>query len=260
MSNSEKYQIKTLIKALEFLIAFGKSRKPLSLSEIKNRYKINQTTLYRYLYTFESLDFIRKDENDRYYLGPSIYNLWDAALDLYSIRNVAHPFLIDLGKKINETINLGILEDNRIRYIDIIESQHNLIMKAEIGSMGYLHSTAMGKSILAYSAKEFIDKYFEEKIPKFTPNTITTKRAFLIEIKHIKDQGCSMDIEENEIGVICIASPIIIDQPTIKVKGAISISIPSIRFQTYQKATLVNELNETAKNIIDEFKKIHQLI
>ena len=58
--------------------------------------------------------------------------------------------MAELGRTFNETINLGILADGQIVYIDMIEANRALRMQARIGDRHPLHSTSLGKAMLAF--------------------------------------------------------------------------------------------------------------
>jgi len=102
-------------------------------------------------------------------------------------------------------------------------------MTVKIGQLGYLHSSAAGKSILSFSdEKTRSDLVRQIELIKFNDNTITEKKGLLDEINKIREIGTSIDEEEEQIGAKCVGGPIMNNDK--KLVGAISISAPSKRF------------------------------
>jgi IclR family acetate operon transcriptional repressor len=64
-------------------------------------------------------------------------------------------------------------------------------------------------------------------LPSYTTTTITDPTEFMAELAEIRRNGFSLDREEHEIGICCIAAPVF--NNTGEVVAAISVSGPSSR-------------------------------
>ncbi|WP_276210447.1 IclR family transcriptional regulator [Heyndrickxia coagulans] len=85
-----------------------------------------------------------------------------------------------------------------------------------------LHSTAVGKVMLAFQSPEEIERLLKDyQFTQHTANTITDKET-LLRGKKVRQQGYAVDNQENEQGMRCIAVPI--RDFDNKVIAAISIS------------------------------------
>jgi DNA-binding IclR family transcriptional regulator len=126
-------------------------------------------------------------------------------------------------------------------------------MHSYIGKSIPIYCTAVGKAYMASMDDEmFFEtwKNIEKNIVKLTDNTITTKEAMLEELKRIRDAGYSIDREENEEDVVCVAAPIFnFDK---KVKYAISISTPKIRINDEKIKLFGRLVKDTADKISKE--------
>jgi IclR family acetate operon transcriptional repressor len=90
-----------------------------------------------------------------------------------------------------------------------------------------MSSTALGKSILAFSGPERVEAVLSDlPIPR-TPNTINSEEALKQELVQIRSQGFAVDNEENEVGICCVGAPIL-DYTGIAI-AAMSISGPCER-------------------------------
>ena len=125
------------------------------------------------------------------------------------LRKLALPGIEKLSQKSGETVHLGVLSDNEVVSIEEIESGQSLRISIPIGKRVCLHSTGIGKAILAFLSDEEIESVIRDKgLPRFTSNTITDPILLKEEISKIRKLGYALDNEENEVGIRCVAAPI----------------------------------------------------
>ena len=57
----------------------------------------------------------------------------------------------ELAAETGETVHLGALEGNQVRYVDGLESERALRVVARTGTLAPAHCTSLGKALLAKS-------------------------------------------------------------------------------------------------------------
>ena len=98
----------------------------------------------------------------------------------------------------------------------------------QVGARVPLYCTAVGKILLAYMTEREQEEYFKtSELIARTRNTITDPIQLMREFSSIKRDGYSIDDEETELGVRCIAAPV--RDHAGDVVAAISVSGPSTR-------------------------------
>jgi DNA-binding IclR family transcriptional regulator len=128
----------------------------------------------------------------------------------------------------HETANLVILHDLSVIYLEKVESPLSIAISTLVGGRQPLHCTAVGKAILANLSSEILkDKISRMELTKFTSNTICDKKTLIESLENIKKKGYAEDFEELEIGLHCIAAPIL--NHNNMPFAAISISGPTSR-------------------------------
>jgi DNA-binding IclR family transcriptional regulator len=121
-------------------------------------------------------------------------------------------------------------------------------MSSKIGNRRYVHSTAIGKVMLAAMTDKEVERLLRLKgIPKLTGQTLTTKAEILAEIHKVRAQGWALDNQENEIEGRCIGAPV--TGPEGTVVAAISISGPVFRMDTDRACALVPDLKAACAEI-----------
>ncbi len=226
MANKRKPAVISSVgKALKILDIFIEEQHAMGAKEISDRLDINFSTTHHLLKTLCLNGYIKQDQQTKKYgLGIKSLQLGLASQGFFQqIADIAKPVLKDLVSKVNEDVNLAIVEGNEIIYIAKESSSHAMRTFTRLGGRAPLYCTGVGKIFLAYRSPDAVEKYFEqETLDKRTENTITSLDVLKAELSSIRRNGYALDREENEEGVGCIAVPV--KNYDGEVKVAISVS------------------------------------
>lgn len=167
----------------------------------------------------------------RYLLGSEVLRLAFDFYDRLDVRVLREPTLERLRHELNETVHLGVLDDAEVVYVDKLEPSRPIALTSKVGGRNPAHSTAIGKALLAwtYATPEAIEAWVATSGPlvRRTPRTIVEPRTLAREMARIRSDGFSKDMEESEIGVRCVAAPVLFGAaPPV---AAISVSAPKER-------------------------------
>ena len=218
----KKYQSKTIQKAIDVLNLF-KDKNKLSFTEIREKLKFSKATLYRVLYTLENNSYLSKDSNGRYELGTNIFILGHRISKDNQLKKISDPIINHLSKEINLTVHLGIINNLDVIIVNKANPSDNFYMVSRIGSSVPAHCTGQGKTLLAFSQRNIVEKIINANgLKRFTANTITNKDDLFIELDRIKERGYAIDQSEHQARLICFAAPILNQDDEIE--AAISVS------------------------------------
>jgi DNA-binding IclR family transcriptional regulator len=225
---NEDYIVAPVFKAIKVLEFIAESGRDVSLTEVANSLGMPKTTVFRYLQTLSATMFLSHDaDRDRYGIGMRFRNLARTDGSMHRLRQVAVPVMRELNQTFNETINLAIESDGQIVYIEIIESTRTLRMQARVGSRNPLHTTALGKAILAHLSDTARDALLARGLPEQTYRSIVDSSVLRRQLKEIRARGYAIEIGENEESAMCIGVPIL-DDLSYPI-AAISLSAPEQR-------------------------------
>lgn len=207
-------------------------------------------TLFKILNTMELIGFVRKNEDTKQYvLGISLIPYAQKAISSFNIVEIASPYLRKLRDSTQETINLGVIRDNKIVLIQKLESPQSIKMQSEIGGTMQLYSSAMGKASLAtYDQNELINYLNNVSFKAATEHTITNSQILTDDLRIIQRNGYAVDDEENEKDVFCIGAALYKNQ---YLYGAFSISTPKYRMTPERKKEFVSLLKQTQEAILE---------
>jgi IclR family acetate operon transcriptional repressor len=124
-------------------------------------------------------------------------------------------------------------------------------MAVKIGSVGPLHASAVGKSMLAFKpheeAKPIIDAL---SFPQLTPKSLPDRKAYESELENVRKNGFALDDEEQSLGLRCIAAPVFneFSEPVC----ALSISGPTVRVSQARTASLALLVQAAADRVTEK--------
>jgi DNA-binding IclR family transcriptional regulator len=220
-SRAMNLSVRRAITILEYL---AEAEKPKELAAISHDLALNKSTVYRFLSTLEEVGYVRQEsDTGRYSIGARVAWLAAKFLNTLDLRKLARSTLEELSQESGETIHLGILDQDEVVYIDKIEGRQAVQVASRVGSRMPVHSTALGKVMLADLPESQWQRYVSEiGLTPYTPHTIVAPEAFFEHLRQVREQNYGVDAVENEEGIRCIAAPI--RDHTGKTIAALSIS------------------------------------
>lgn len=241
-------------KVLQIIETMAQSREPLRLQDISMKVKMPSSTTLRLINTLMNCGYANQDPNTlRYTLSLKFMEIGSLVSLQLSIRDIAHPYLVELSKKCKESVCLAIEQNMEVVYIDVIDGPDGMLkITQRIGKIAPIHSTGVGKLMLLNYDSSQIDQMIKTKgMAALTPNTITTKQGLLIELEKIKNQGYALDNEECELGARCLS--VGIKDYTGKIVAGISVSGPITRMS-------MNYIEEIKDTVMDTSRKVSELL
>lgn len=237
-------------KALKllFLIAEIGRDGSVRISDLVERSQLSRPTVHRHLNSLIAFRLVEQSEERGYYrLGSGVLALSTRMTGRLGLKERALPYLRELSEQTRVTVHLGIRDGNSALYMEKIESEEPIRLASAVGQSSPLHSSGIGKALLAFSGEDVVARYIAAGLKPIRPNTITTENALREEIARIRKRGYAVDNEENEAGVRCIAAPVFDhDEHVI---ASISIAATVYQISRRDVATLAPLVVECARRI-----------
>jgi len=208
MDEKKYYQIGSLekgLKILELIIEHGE----LTVTKAANLLEINRASAHRFIATLRDMGYVRKNHHNSYEATFKLLELGMRQANKFEIRRLAKPIMRDLAAKYDETVNLGLLDNNLVVYLDKVESRELLRMDSGVGTTSQPYATALGKAMLAFLPPEEQERFFQQlSFTAYTSHTIGNLEKLKKELAKIKRQGYAVDNEELALDLYCIGAPI----------------------------------------------------
>jgi IclR family acetate operon transcriptional repressor len=183
-------------KTLRLLEAATAPDGPHLLGDIAHAATVPKASAHRILRTLVANGFLDSDGAGRYPIGPRLRTM-AAAVTAAQAGARIDDLLSDLGRRTGQTVHLGLRTGDTATYTHKVDSPDAVQMASRVGMRMPLHTTAIGKCVLAgLSAREL------SEVLATTPDTL---RA---ELARVRDGGFAVDDEENEPSIRCLAAPV----------------------------------------------------
>lgn len=204
----KKYWVPSIERANLVMNLVAKYPNELRLIDISNRLGINKSSMFSILYTLEQLQLIVKKGNT-YSLGPAIATLSTAYFKQFNILQTFYTEAIPSLMKINETLQLGILEGTNVFYLGKKEGTNRVTIATAPGMTFPAHASAIGKiQLIQFSYEELKALYPNGILERKTPNTIMDVDDLWTQLVDAKEKGYIYECEEANLDLFCVAAPI----------------------------------------------------
>src|SRR4051812_36061210 len=175
----------------------------IGISELSQRLGMSKTTVHRVVQTLKALGYVTQEvETERYRLTIRLFELGAKALESVDLVREADVEMRRIGQLTREAVHLGAFDEDAIIYIHKIDADYGLRMQSRIGRRNPLHSTAIGKVLLAWmepaDAREVLSHV---EFRKSTQKTLSSAEAVLSILPRVREQGYGEDNEEQEEGL-----------------------------------------------------------
>jgi IclR family acetate operon transcriptional repressor len=226
--SSDRYVVRSVARALDLLDVLQGLPGGATLARLSEAVGLPKSSTFRYLNTLESRGYVESGAAPgTYRLGMRFVPSHQRRLQVLGER--ARPVMQRLRDRFGETVNLAVLDGNRIVYVEILESARTMRLAARVGDRVPVHSSALGKAICATLPDDDIVEILDaEGMPRLTANTITRIPDFLAAVGSVREAGYALDDGEHEEDGRCVAVAI----GGSGVPAAVSVSAPAVRFSS----------------------------
>jgi DNA-binding IclR family transcriptional regulator len=218
---------KALVKGLALVDVMSAADGPVRLGELVTASGLPRPTVLRLLEVLLEERVVQAADG-AYALGPRLAVWGQRYLDGLDVRAHAEAPMRELADATRETCYLGVRDERSVLYIAKADSPQAVRPAARVGTRNPLHSTGIGKTLLAFGAPDEALAYANGPLEAKTPNTIVDADRLSAEIDATRARGYAIDNVENEDGVRCVAAPI--RNHAGEVVAALSVSAPAYRF------------------------------
>jgi IclR family acetate operon transcriptional repressor len=228
-SAADKSGIQVIARAAAVLRALKDHPQGLSLGELAKLLGLARSTVQRIVDALDRENLVIAAAPTRgVRLGPALIAL--AAATRFEVAEIARPVLQEISRECGETVDLSILDGDKLVFVDQIVGGYRLRADSAIGVSFPLHSTAPGKAMLAVMTEgERNNLKPRLKLTRITKHTISSWPVLVCELDKTQQSGLSYDLEENSLGISAVASGLRMVTGEIV---AISIPVPTQRFDS----------------------------
>jgi DNA-binding IclR family transcriptional regulator len=245
LKNRPQYALTSVDHALRLAVML-QVEGPLSVSDAAERLGVARSTAHRLLTMLVYRDFARQGEDRRYHAGPVISLTADAQSRTALLRTIAMPHLHALVGRLGESANLLVLAGDYARFIGSVESSQALRVGNREGMVFPAHLASGGKLMLAdLTAEERAELYAVERW-RGRSDERPDVEALERELDVVRERGFAINKDRTESGVTAVGRGVRVGD---RVGAAVTVSMPTVRFDESRLVDVVTALALTARDI-----------
>jgi DNA-binding IclR family transcriptional regulator len=244
MKNKPVYSLESVDNAL-LLLQMLRDHGRLRVRQAAADLDIAPSTVHRLLAMLVYRDFAKQDEHRGYVPGPGLAAAQSPGGTFGRLRRSLLPHMELLCDRVDETVNLMVRVGTRSRILASAESSQALHVGDRQGTVLPAAQSSGGKALLAQLSRDELARLYladgaEWKMPP------TAFERLARELSAVRERGYALNVEGTETGV-CAIGRCVLNGDGLAV-GAISISVPSVRFAQARVGELASALRLTADN------------
>ncbi len=248
-SETGAHILRTLEKGLQLLSLFNVDHQTWSARELREATGESKTTVLRLTKTLESVGYLARDpQSGRFRLGTSVAKLAYVNLSHIELVRVAAPFMRELSRQTNETVDIMVeIDDHSVMSIHEVTPRF-LPSPSNVGKILDLGlSTAGTKVFAAFRPEESWDVALARSVRPFTERTITDPAVLRKQLVKVREEGVAFELGEWSAELGAVGAPVF--GADGRVRAALSVVSPVERFGPEQMAFHAHAARETAAEL-----------
>ncbi|WP_457578206.1 IclR family transcriptional regulator [Ensifer adhaerens] len=214
----------SLDRGLEILEAVNQAERPMGTRELARVLELSPAIVQRLVNTLAERHYLQRDpDTKRYTIGYQTLTFGASLMRRDNLLIEARKELEEVTRKLRVDSYMAALQGRRAIYLMCLAGDAPVSVRAEPGEVLSLHSTAIGKCILAsFSDEQVLEILGPGPLPAITSKTVTDPRLLLDDIHLTRERGFAVVQHENIDGIISVGA--LIKQPVSGPRTAISLS------------------------------------
>jgi IclR family acetate operon transcriptional repressor len=240
----------SLVRALDLLEVFLGGSSELAAPELAAALGMSRGSVQRLLDTLHARGYVERDlETRKYRLGVRVFDLGARFHNQLDIRRAALPEMTSLVEQTGQAAFLCVRDGDEALCLERVGGRHRVrIFALQLGERQPLHCGAAPRALLSGLADDEILAYARRtKLPRFTPQTITSADGLVADAHRTQRQGYVLSDEDVTAGIAAVGAPV--HDHTGQVVASISVSGLSATYTAPRIGELANGVRATADRL-----------
>lgn len=199
-----------LDRAVQVLGCFDEDDPQLTARQLGDRTGIAPSTLHRVLGHLLRIGWLVRVPGRRYAVGSRLWELGELSPLALRLRETALPHMVRLYEATGENVHLAVLdgepEHATALYVGRLTGQGSIPTLSRMGSRHPLHTTGVGKALLATRDATWIERFLTTPLQAETRNSITDPDALRADLERTRVRGLALTREEMTLGNASVAA------------------------------------------------------
>ncbi|MGC5076325.1 IclR family transcriptional regulator [Agrococcus sp. DT81.2] len=200
-----------LDRALRVLACFHEDTPELTAAALAERTGIALSSLHRLLTTLVSRGLLVRRPGHRYAIGARLWELGELSPLSLRLRETALPHMMRLYEATGENVHLAVLdgptpETSDALFVGRVTGRASIPTISRTGSRDPLHTTGVGRALLATRDEPWLRQYFRRPLLPQTTRSIVSEPELRADLARTRVRGFAITREEMTLGNMSVAA------------------------------------------------------
>lgn len=208
-------------RMLAILDAFDSEHPRLTLTELARRAELSLATTHRLVGELTRWRGLEREEDGTYRVGLRLLELGLLSGLHTRLRDTAMPFMQELYEATRENVHLAVRDGEMALYVEKLTGHRSVPIISRSGGRLPLHTTGVGKALLAWASPADIDGQLARQPDRPTRYSIREPGRLRRELRRTRRRGFATTREEMTLGSCSVASPVLVDGQPVAAVGVV---------------------------------------
>lgn len=176
-------------RAFRILKAFTRPGEALTLSDVCARTALPKATALRICRELTLQHALERRQDGRYVLGLGLHELATLAPRGHGLRSVALPYMQDLHLATGQHVLLAVREEDESVLVERLSSHDAGKVMYRVGGRMPLHSTGVGRILLAYGPQELQERILSGPLVIQPERIVIPANVLRIQLAEVRREG-----------------------------------------------------------------------
>lgn len=196
-------------RLFETLFAFRPGRSRLTLADLARETGLPHATVRRLALELVEAGALDRAPDGVFTVGIRLWQLGTLAPLSVPLRTAALPFMDDLHSALRQHVQLAVLEGTEAVLVERLSAGNAVDVMARIGGRLPLHSSGVGKVLLAHARPELVEQAIAQGLSAYTERTVTDPARLRAMMAECRETGVAVVREETTPGVDSVAARVL---------------------------------------------------
>lgn len=208
-------------RMLAIFDAFDFEHPRLTLTDLARRADLSLPTAHRLVAELTRWRALERQDDGTYRVGLRMLELGLLSGLHTRLRDVAMPFMQELYEATRENVHLAVRDGENALYVEKLTGHRSVPIISRTGGRLPLHTTGVGKALLAWASPADIDDHLSRPLSRPTRYSIREPGRLRRDLQRTRQRGFSTTREEMTLGSCSVASPVLVDDEPVAAVGVV---------------------------------------
>jgi DNA-binding IclR family transcriptional regulator len=229
-------------RLFEVLFAFRPGRSRLTLAEMTRETGLPHATVRRLALELVEAGALDRTQDGAFTVGIRLWQVGTLAPLSVPLRAAALPFMDDLHTALRQHVQLAVREGTEAVLVERLSAGNAVDVISRLGGRLPLHSSGVGKVLLAHAGPELLEQVIAQGLPAYTERTVTDPMRLRAMLAECRETGVAVVRQETTPGADSVATRVLNADGEVVAALSVVVSAGSVDLRAVRPAVIASGL------------------